>query len=126
MEKHRDKHVETNNENMDFKTYVQVQENDSNERIFLTTGESLTCLVTVAEKHAKLCKERLVSKKVTAKGHAAAVRFNCSMKKVIAYCGHHYLICQIMSISSTEEFKWICQQGMLPVHYMRFAKGADI
>lgn len=63
LEKHRDKHVETNNENMDFKTYVQVQEKDSNERIFLTTGESLTCLVTVAEKHAKLCKERLVSKK---------------------------------------------------------------
>lgn len=101
MEKHRDKYVETNNENMDFNTYVQVQY--SNERIFLTAGESLKCLVTVPEKHAKLCKGRLVSKKVTTKGHAAAVRFNCSMKKVIAYCGYHYLICQTMSTSSTEE-----------------------
>lgn len=63
LEKHRDKHVETNNENMDFSTHVQVQEKDSNQRIFLTAEESLKRWVTVAENHAKLCKGRLVSKK---------------------------------------------------------------
>lgn len=65
LEKHRDKHVETNNENMDFNTYVQVQEKDSNQQIFLTAEESLKRLVTVAENHAKFCKESLVSKKLT-------------------------------------------------------------
>lgn len=70
LEKHRDKHVETNNENMDF-----------NQRIFLTAEESLRRLGTVAENHANLCKGRLVSKKITEKGHVAAIRFNCSVEK---------------------------------------------
>lgn len=103
LEKHRDKHVETNNENMDFNTYVQVQEKDSNQRIFLTAEESLRRLVTVAENHSNLCKGRLVSKKITEKGHVPAIRFNCSLEKIIACCGHHHHICLTMSTSSTEE-----------------------
>lgn len=81
LEKHRDIYVETNNENMDFNTYVQVQEKDSNQRIFLTAEEALKRLVTVAENHAKLCKGRLLSKTIIEKGHVAAIRFTCSMEK---------------------------------------------
>lgn len=99
LEKHRDKHVETNNENMDFNTYVQVQEKDSNQRIFLTAEESLKRWVTVAENHAKLCKGRLVSKKITEKEHTLVNRRDM-----------HGFACS----------------GMLPMHYMQFAKGANI
>lgn len=127
LEKHRDIHVQTNNENMDFNTYVQVQEKDSNQRIFLTAEESLKRLVTVAENHAKLCKGRLVSKKLTEKGHVAAVRFNCSMEKShsLLWSSSPYLPNNEYLVNRRVMHGFACS-GMLPVHYMRFAKGANI
>lgn len=127
LEKHRDKHVETNNENMDFKTYVQVQEKDSNQRIFLTAEESLRRLVTVAENHANLCKGRLVSKKITEKGHVAAIRFNCSVEKnhSLLWSSSPYLPNNEYLVNRRVMHGFACS-GMLPVHYMRFAKGSNI
>lgn len=78
-----------NKENMDIldlNTFLQVEEEDCNQKFFMTEESSLKTLVNVVENHSKFCDDRLSFNKVTEKGHVAAIRFNCSREK------HHNIL----------------------------------
>ena len=108
-------------------TYIQVPEKETEQKIFLTAETSLERLVKVVENHAKVCDGSLNCKKVNEKGHVAAVRFNCSSNKShsLLWSSSPYLPNNEYLVNRRVMHGFACS-GMLPVHYARFVKGANI
>jgi hypothetical protein len=117
----QEKHKE-NEDTLDFNTFLQVEEKDCNQKIFLTAESSLKKLVNVVENHSKFYEGGLPVKKVTEKGYVAAIRFNCSREK------HHSLLWSLSPYlpDNRRVVQGFECSGMLPVHYVRFSKGAKI
>ncbi|CAC5410848.1 unnamed protein product [Mytilus coruscus] len=61
---------------LDFNTYIQVQKKDVDQKLFLTAETSLQKIIKVVENHSSICNGHFSMKKLTPKGHVAAVRFN--------------------------------------------------
>lgn len=118
---------QAHHETLDFNTYIQVPEKETEQKIFLTAKTSLKRLVKVVENHAKVCDGSLACKKVNEKGHVAAVRFNCSSNKThsLLWSSSPYLPNNEYLVNRGVMHGFACN-GMLPVHYTRFVKGAKI
>ena len=114
-------------ETLDFNTYIQVPEKETEQKIFLTAETSLERLVKVVENHAKVCDGSLNCKKVNEKGLVVAVRFNCSSNKShsLLWSSSPYLPNNEYLVNRRVMHGFACS-GMLPVHYARFVKGANI
>ncbi|CAG2242369.1 unnamed protein product [Mytilus edulis] len=112
---------------LDLNTYIQVQKKDVDQKLFLTAETSLQKIIKVVENHSSICNGHFSIKKLTPKGHVAAVRFNCDTDK------HHSMLWSSSPYLPNGEYLanlrtfhgYICS-GMLPVHYNRFANAAKI
>ena len=71
---------------LDLNTYIQVQKKDVDQKLFLTAETSLQKIIKVVENHSSICNGHFSIKKLTPKGHVAAVRFNCDTDK------HHSML----------------------------------
>ena len=80
-------------------SYLPVNRDDTEERIFMTTKSSVQKCMDLASNHARICKEHLVLTSFIRRGHVALTRLRC--KKIIMLGGHLHLICPMDSTSST-------------------------
>ena len=68
-------------EAVNMNTFIQVERNSVDQKIFSTAECSLARLLKVVENHSETCKGKLSLKKYTQKGHVASIRFICSLEK---------------------------------------------
>ena len=127
LSQHNDDEKKSVTKNLDLNTYVQVDKKDVNQQLFLTSEISLNKLVSVVENHSSFCPGHFSVKKLTPKGHVAAVRYNCDIDK------HHSILWSSSPylpngeyLANLRMFHGFTCSGMLPVHYNRFATGAKI
>ncbi|CAC5420412.1 unnamed protein product [Mytilus coruscus] len=99
---------ETKMENMNLNTYIQVEKKDVDQKFIIEIG------------HFKV-------KKLTQKGHVAAIRFTCDKDKhhSVLWSSSPYLPNGEYMVNSRIFHEYECS-GMLPVHYNRFSQGANI
>lgn len=105
-------------------TFLSCKKEETNEQIFMTAKSSLQRLTEVAENHARVCDGKLEMKKITMKGHVAAMNMKCSVTKNhnMLWSSSPYLPDNEYLVNRRVYHGFICS-GMLPVHYARFTNG---
>ena len=108
-------------------TYVQVQQRDVDQRLFITAEKSITTYGEIFEAHTSICKGKLKVTKMTMKGHVASLRLTCSLHK-----SHSYLWSSSPYLPNDEYLvnhrvsHGFFSSGLLPVHYTRFVNAAEL
>lgn len=108
-------------------TYVQVSKKDVNQPRFINAATSLDTSGEIFEAHTNICSGKLKVVKRTMKAHVASVRLLRSKEKC-----HSYLWSSSTYLPSDEYLviyriaHAFFSSGLLPVHYKRFVKAAEI
>lgn len=112
---------------VDMNTYIQVPKRDVNQKMFISAISSIEKLVKVSENHGRMCRGYMITKKVTMKGHVAAMRLTCNVDQ------HHSVLWSSSPYLPNNEylvnyrvFHGYSCSGVLPIHYIRFCNGANI
>ena len=108
--------------------YIEVEENKTDEKIFLATESSLQNLIDTCEQHNAYCKDRLKVNKMVYRGHVATASVECenqTSKHKLKWSSSPHLPNKQYLVNHRVQHGYACS-GMLPSHYERFVKGAGM
>lgn len=109
-------------------TYVRSKKTDCNQKIFLTSEDSMKRLISVTEWHSKQCTEKLNTTRLLMKGHVCKTSLKCKNKEtphIFSWSSSPYLPSKEYLVNSRVNHG-IVSSGILPADYKRFVKGSGI
>ena len=108
--------------------YVEVEENSTDQNIFVVAESSLKNLISTCENHKSYCLNELKLQKLVYRGHVVAASLQCenpTTKHKLKWSSSPYLPNKQYLVNHRVHHGFACS-GMLPSHYVRFVKGAGI
>lgn len=106
-------------------SYLPVNRDDTEERIFMTTKSSVQKCMDLASNHARICKEHLVLTSFIRRGHVALTRLRCKKNHYARWSSSPYLPNGQYLINHRVFHGYSCS-GQLPSHYERMCEGSNI